>query len=1275
MDALSLRMRLFGPLELAPVGAESGPHPGPDEVLRDSVPLPSAPSSPAAQSLLAYLILQHDRPVARDKLTGVFWPERSDARARHALSTTLWQIRQALGPAADRLVAERGTVSFALAEGDWLDVEAFERRLENPGSGRVSGGAADPVSALETLSSCLEIYRGPFLEGCYDDWAVRERERYRELYLAALERMIRLKKRQGDYEGALAYAQRLASADPLRESAHREVMRLYHLLGRTRAALEQFNALHELLAEELGVTPSAATATLRHEIASSLEEDGSPHLPVPPPPPPLLRELGRLPFVGRERERTALLGALQAARCGHGPVALVEGDAGVGKTRLVEEVVADARWHGFQVAGAKADALVSPAPYQLFRDALSPLLTPLRVAQLAELVDPLPLAAASRVLPPIEKQLSELPALPPLSPDEERDRLRQGLIRCVRGLASVAPLLLVLEDVHWADRSTLDALADVASGISEGHVLTLITCRTAEARARDAAWEALEALERSLRMKRLHLRPFNESEVVTLVVRALATGEGDSQAAAFAQRLQEETGGNALFLVESLESLLEQGALGLFDGSWRFPPETVSLAPPASVRDMIARRLSRLSSDLSHVLEHVSVLGADASFPVLSRVVEDEPAALARRLGGLVERAFLRQGRAGYAFPHDLIRSVVYETIPPERRKGLHQRAGEAMEELLPGRVEALALHFELGEVWSKAVQWYRQAGERARAVYAGAQAIEYYDRALEAWSHLDARDEALGLQLYRERGRTYQDGGWVDQAEDDFRAALDLAKRTRDAASQARILNHLSYVAFQRGDFDEAARIAAQTLDMGQRAGAEGEVATAHLNRANALRNLGSYREAIETYERAAASLERLDDRRRLADCLNCMGGALLFVGDYARAEELIRRSLTIRRDLDDRIGISYSLINLAVAHSYRGHLDRARAATDEALEVVTDTGDTYGQVAMLHNLADFAVERGEVAKAITFEKRALTIAREVGFRSLVPHALINLGRCYQQLGDLERARELMEESLRAASDSVDQYIAPLLEVYLAVLYLELGGHKRALRHARSAHRHAETSSDPRAVGMAERVMGQVLAEAASQDAGSAALPHLERSIHILEEIGSEAELARSQAACGLILCRSSDVEQVQRGETLLEEARSAFRRLGMAYDLAQLESVAPDRRQPKQITVRLPHRSAPTGRPLSGDEVVEVVWTISTPEDEDVAARFESNQQKELARRRHRIRRLLREADEQDAAPTVRDLADALGVSTRTIRRDLAALRAEGHDVSTRGRRANAS
>ena len=838
-----LRICLFGSLELA---------------WRDEALAP--PSSTAARSLLAYLALNCNRPLPRDRLVGLFWPERPDARARRALSQALWQVRSALGPAAARLMAEREAVTLELRDGDWLDVVEFEQLVDGPD--------------LRSLVAAVNLYRVDLLEDVYDDWALLERERLRELYLSALGQLVTLHKQRGSYEQALVYAQRLSAADPLREEAHRELMVLYHLLGRSQTALEQFVVLRDLLAKELRAQPMPATIALYHEIVDALASADVPHLPVAPPPPPLLHDLSCLPFVGRTGERAMLLSAMQAAAHGRGGYALVEGDAGVGKTRLVGEVIAGAEWRGFQVGAAEAKALVASTPYQLLQDALSPLLTPLRAVQLANLVELRHLSAVAPILPVIAEHLPDLPPLVPLDQPEEQQRLWSGLVQCLAGLASIVPLLLVLEDVHWADETTLTALEHLIPTLSTNRVFILLTCRTAEIRERAVVWETLDGLDQTLPLMRLCLAPFELAEIEDLLGRALGVGKVGSQAAILAERLQGETGGNALFLVESLRALLEQQALTRSsDGGWVFLPERLTPSIAVSIHEIVGERLLRLDPALHEVLGLVAVLGEDADFPVLVRASDVSPTALLSALAELTRYGFLVETEARYRFEHEQVREITYQTITLKRRQWLHRRVGAVLEELYPERVEVLAYHFALGEVWDKAAVYGRRAGDRARAAFANEEAVTHYTRALEALDRQAEDDPSRRFELLLAREAVNDLRGARDQQLQDLRSAKALAEVLDDDLRRATVALRWAGYHTATSDFPASEEMAEKAIDYASRAGAQKIVAEGYFAQGRALWLQAHYERARVCYEHALALTRQVEDRLGEARCLHSLG------------------------------------------------------------------------------------------------------------------------------------------------------------------------------------------------------------------------------------------------------------------------------------------------------------------------------------------------------------------------------------------------------------------
>ncbi len=1246
MDTPSLHIRLFGHLELAP---QASPGQGQNQIGPDT--LPSAPSSPTAQSLLAYLILHHDRPIPRDRLSGLFWPERADMRARRALSHALWQIRQALGPAAGRLVTEGDAVAFTMQAGDWLDVEAFEEQVSKYTSRQASNALTSHAPAglsapILELSTAMGLYRADFLEACYDDWVLVERERLRELHLRTMEGLITLHKQRGDYQEALTYAQRLAAADPLREAAHRDLMRLYHLLGRTRAALQQFHMIRDLLADELSAEPSAATAALYVEVTSSLDEAAPAHLPLPAPPPPLLRDLAHLPFVGRADERATLIGALQDALQGHGGVALVEGDAGVGKSRLVEEITTGARWRGFQAGLGKADPLTASPPYQLLRDALCPLLTPLRVAQLAELVEPLWLSAVAPLLPSVADQIPDLPTLPSLDPQQEQRRLWEGLSRVLTGLTSVAPLLLVLEDLHWADEATLAAIPHLASRFPTSRALLILTYRPAEARQRTAVWESLDALDRALPPVRLHLLPFERSEAITLVRKALGAAEIDDQAAAFAGRLEDETGGNALFLVETLKSLLEQRELALESGvssegsspytGWRFPAEDLPLPIPSSVQALINERVTRLPAELRDVLVWIAMLGEDAEFRVLAHAGDMNPSTLLAALEKLGQRGFLLETPERYSFVHDLMQDAVYQAIPQSERLALHHRVGRALEAIHPGEVESLAFHFHQAGIRRKALTYVLQASERAMAVHDYERALAHHRKALalvgddaaNRWNVLAQQESALHTLSRREA-----------QA-DVLSEMLRLAKSLDDPLLLAQTYHRQGWREVLAGETTHALSLLKEAIQLARDVGDPNLLGNCLISAARAWWRIGNLEPCQAAIEEAQALFQETSDRQAEVRALNMLGNLHLgLTGDYAQALVQFERNQHIALELSDTQKEAAARGNIGITCTLLGRYRRSQQELAEAAQVMTEVGDRHWQGIILHWQGANHRALGDLAQAKAAAQRSLAICREVGNRNFEIAALELLGLIALDEHDPDEASVRFQQAAGVAEANQQTMDSALQRSHLALAYLHLGRTADARRLSEQA------------IATLEGLGGRL---SHMKDV------YFERYRIIAATEGPEAARPYLELAHQHLMGMAADIADPELRRSFLENVREN-RAIVTAHRLGRLPPSLDKRR------VRLPAESAPTSRPLHDDEHVEVTWTVAAPEDDDIVDR--------VARRRHRILRLLRQAAEQSAAPNVEHLAKALDVSARTIRRDLAALRAQGQDARTRGSRATPS
>lgn len=1352
-----------------------------------SLPLPSGVT---VRSLFAYLLTYRDRPHTRDLLAGTFWPELPDAMARRRLSQALWQIRHCL-QAADL------PQPLLLAKGDslqlnpdlplWLDVEVFRQRVAE--------------GNLQDLKLAVALYQGDLLAGYYDDWLLAEQEQLREMFLAAVEQLVEGYKGRGEYEQALTEARRLAMEVPWREEAHREVMRLCHLLGRDNEALKQFEVCRQTLAEELDAEPSPGTVALAREIAERSEQISVLDLPkAPSHPSPIVldsAEMMELPLVGREQERAELLADVQALFQGLGGLVLVEGEAGVGKTRLLRTVARDAEWRGAEVLWGEAQEMGPAVPYGPLAEALAEGLSPLRASQLEQLVDRIWLQVLSNLLPSLAVWLPDLPPAPELDPSQERNRLVSGMTHFLAGWRRIKPLLVVLENLHWMGEDTLDLLTRLALSLRERGVLLVGSYRGEDARALPEVWEKLQALDRAGVQHRLVLSGLDAAATGELVRRSLGLG---TPVPLFETRLYKETEGNPLFVLEMLRTLYSEGLLARdAGGQWSTPwDETTGdyaeLPLPRAVEQTIARRLAFLSPALQRMVHLAAVLGERFEFDLLFAANDEEMSSVLMALGELVRRRFLDETERDYRFSHDKIRQVAYEGIEAGERSSLHRQAAQALEAHQPSRVAALAHHWTRAEVWDKAADYHQQAGDMARAVYANVEAVAHYSQALATLERLagpetlplrfrsrlarekiydllgnreaQARDlaglkrlaDALGSDRkrarvalrqarhadavgdypaaitaaqkaihlcqadsevdleargYRQWGRVLLHQGNLGAARSRLETAVELSQSVSQRQAEAESLHDLGTVFFQQSNHALARTCHEQSLhiyrEIGSRQG-EGKALSsfgllAHYQ--------GDYNAAKTYYEQALDISREIGNRLGEGRALSNLAMSLQAQGDYASAKTYIEQTLHTCREIGDQWAEGRILNNLGVIFRRQGDYASAKTHFEQALCTCREIGDRWVEGLILANLGSIARQEGEMAGARTHYERAIHIHREVGNRMEVGRTIGNLGIVCQTLGDYAAARTSFEQALHLAREVGDRSVQGVWLANLSLLSHHLGDDRMAARDGQQAllifQDLGALSNQAYALtylGHARMALGDsVEAIAAYQQALDLRRKLGQENLAIEPLAGlarvfmAQGNLAQSQVHLAEILAyldgggtldgtdeplriyltcyRVLNASHDPRAEEILHTAHSLLQKRTARIEDEELrhsylENVAAHRelivafRQQQTVQtvrVRLPHANATTGRPLRDDEYVTITWTVDAPGDAKIPHKTD--------RRRRRIQRLLAEAQAQGAIPRDRDLAEVLGVSLPTIRRDMAALRAEGHDLPTRGRK----
>lgn len=972
-----------------------------------------------SQALLIYLALNpggHDR----GRLAGLLWGDLPERNARRNLRHALHKLRRTLDPAA--LESDRLSVNLSPALSLQVDVLDFEALVTRADRCRRQGELEAAVGHLE---AAVDLYQGDFLSGfdvpdcpAFEEWVVRCQARTRERFLESLDVLVTYWTRRGSYERALRYARRQLALEPLRERAHRQLMTLLALTGQRSAALAQYDACRRILAEELGLEPLEETVALRRAIEDSKVTDADGQAPGPPG-----ADFTDLPFVGREEEHATLVRWWEAARRGAGQLTLVEGVAGVGKTRLVGEALRYVETQGATVLRGRCYEFGDGVPYQPIAEAL-------RTYFRQEALDlsPVWLAELARLLPDLHEVHPDLPEVQRTAGETARQRLFQAVGRLLLSISDPhASLCLFLDDLHWADQATLDLLHYLVRHLHDAPVWLVGTYRPEETGLSHPLTRLRQGLSRDRRAARLAVPPLADVAVRALADSLVGAGDGS----ALAEFLYRESEGNAFIMVEMVAALQEEGALVMQDdrplpGSEARPLWTWAGAPavetlPLSVQDIVLQRVGRLSEPAQRLLTLVAVVGQPFDVPFLEAAAGPDGEAVEGSLDEWLTRRLVRpvDTPAQYDFTHDKIRAVVYLTVQPGRRQGLHRRVGQALEHRFETRIEehaaALAYHFEQAGVAEKALVYLPLAAAKAAAVYANEQALDYYQRAL-----------ALGPPAGERRWRILLQQADLLSLVGRYEAAMTACQRVVDGASadwQARAYGHMARIYRIRRDYDAARRCAAESERLTQQAGAAADDPVTS-QRAQILQTLAEIEReqtnlarAQELFEAALAIYQEVGDPHGEANCFKGLGDILSARGHYAEARQRYEQAVTMFKALGDRQSASVCLRGIGMASWRERDYVAARHAGLESLEICQAIGDRQGEAASLINLGLLAISRGDYDETQRRLNASVAIYRELGLDRRTARGLHNLGISYMESGDMAASRRCLEQALEIDS------------------------------------------------------------------------------------------------------------------------------------------------------------------------------------------------------------------------------------------------------------------
>ncbi|MFN2525219.1 MAG: BTAD domain-containing putative transcriptional regulator [Actinomycetota bacterium] len=882
-----------------------------------------------ALALLAYLVVEG--PQTRDQAANLFWPDHDIARARGTLRRTLSAIRSASGD-RDLLDADRERIAVRL-DRIWVDVIEFRRLLE---SGQVESGR----DALANLKRAVELGRaellgGVSLRGAYDfeHWQYRTQETLQRELATALKRLVEIHYEQGHPESAIPHAVGWNELDPLHESGHRWLMRLYAETGDRSGAIEQYHRCVRVLAEELAVGPTEETTRLYESLTA-----GTPATTASERRPTSVSVPAELPLVGRATEEKLLRDVAETGS----RLVVIEGEAGIGKTRLARLLIDLVSATGRNVVEVRCHEEESGHAFGIATRLLHRALDAASTSTVAN-IDPLSAGEARRLLPELSMFRDDLPQPESLDSPGAQTAFFHGLWETVMTLLGDNPAILI-DDVQWSDAGSTEFLAYGIRRLERLPVIVVVTLRSEEVGPEDILRRVLAEAQRAGTAESLAPRRLSADDVAALVA------EINPQATGLAPRLFEETEGVPFFISEYLK-------VATAEDEW----------PIASgVAQLIRTQVARISEIANQVLTAASVIGRDLSIELLEAVSGRSVEETTDAIDELERRGLLVLGATNqaYDFSHEKVREVVFADTSLARRRLLHSRAATHLQN--QREIAPAAYHAQQAGHDEAAAQLYADAGSRARDLFANEEALAHLQAAI-GLGHPDAAGlhEAIGdvqtlLGRYRDALASYQ-------AALAFSTEVDVA---------ARLERQIGRLFLRRGEEASAEahlrRAAEESRDPAQKSRALADLALATTAYG------GGDPERIA--QQALAAAKEAGDAAALARADNVIGLLAARRGALDEARSRLQASVEGAAQVGDPSLEVAALNNLALTERDAGNPVLALELLERAIKLCESQGDLHRAAALHNNAADILHAKGNSAESEAQSRRAAELFAQVG-------------------------------------------------------------------------------------------------------------------------------------------------------------------------------------------------------------------------------------------------------------------------------------------------------
>ncbi len=650
-------------------------------------------------------------------------------------------------------------------------------------------------------------------------------------------------------------------------------------------------------------------------------------------------------------------------------------------------------------------------------------------------------------------------------PEIRQENLFDNMLLGIQRLSKDEPIVIFIDDLQWADPTTLKVIHYLARNTRESRVMILGTYRPEDiikehGEETHPLDNTLQKMGREDLFERIELHRLDRSALKRFIENTLGDTELEE---GFVKEVYKESEGNPLFLLELMRLLVEEEHLVKEDGVWRVKETIDHIHIPSKVRDLVVRRLQRLMEEQRDILEWASVVGDEFKSDVLERSMQINRIQLLKNLNKIEKaHSLIHSLQKKYRFDHSKIRWVLYNGMNHELRQEYHRIVAESYEGLgeTEDLVEHIAHHYHRAED-ERAVKYLLDAGDKAIQRYAMNEAQDFYGKALS----LIEEDEPGSLRVHMGLGDVYETIGRYEKALYHYKEALKL-----DGGGE--VYRKIAQVFIDKADYENALEYT--ELGLSVQSTEDMEMCRLLSLKGWVLMQWGENRKALEVFEEGEKIAEKLGEKKAKADVLHNIGTLVgIQQSEFQEGIDKLEKEIEIRKEINDFPGLSSGYNNLGVIYSKLGDIGRAIDHFEKSLKIVDDIGDKRSISLTYINLGEMEYETGALDQALDYYERSLKIKREIADKEGINYCINYMGEVYRDMAMIDRALPLHQESLEMAEDikNRDMLIQSLYS--LAEDHLKLGEPEKALEYSKRALTEVEERGLKRYLSRIKRVYG----------------------------------------------------------------------------------------------------------------------------------------------------------------------------------------------------------